>query len=55
MIHFFAGHLGISRKVYHLLDRVYWPGLRQDVRSYLASCAVSLAAGHGVENDGTGP
>ena len=33
----FAGHLGVSRTVYPLLDRVYWPGLRQDVRSYLAS------------------
>ena len=39
----FAGHLGVSRTTYHLLDRDYWPGLRQDVRSYLASCAVCLA------------
>ena len=39
----FAGHLGVSRMVYHLQDRVYWPGLRQDVRSYLASCKVCLA------------
>ena len=38
-----AGHLGVSRTVYRLLDRVYWPGLHQDVRSYLASCAVCLA------------
>ena len=38
----FAGHLGVSQTVYHL-HRVYWPGLRQDVRSYLASCAVCLA------------
>ena len=36
----FAGHLGVSRTTYRLLDRVYWSGLRQDVRSYLASCAV---------------
>ena len=28
-----AGHLGVSRTTYRLLDRVYWPGLRQDVRS----------------------
>ena len=34
----FAGHLGMSWTVYWLLDRVYWPGLRKDVRSYLASC-----------------
>ena len=27
----FAGHLGVSRTVYRLLDRVYWPGLRQDL------------------------
>ena len=30
----FAGHLGVSQTVYRLLDMVYWPGLRQDVRSY---------------------
>ena len=23
----FADHLGVSRTTYHLLDRVYWPGL----------------------------
>ena len=39
----FAGHLGVSRKVYRLLDRVYRPGLRRDVCSYLTSCAVCLA------------
>ena len=39
----FADHLGVSRTVYHLLDRVYWPGLRQDIRSYITSCAVCLA------------
>ena len=39
----FAGHLGVSRTVYHLLDWVYWPGLRQDVRSHLASCVACLA------------
>ena len=33
----------VSRTVYRLLDRVYWPGLREDVRSYLASCSVCLA------------
>ena len=36
----FAGHLGVSRTVYRLQNRVYWPGLRDDVRSYLASCTV---------------
>ena len=39
----FAGHVGVSWTVYQLLDRVYWPGLRQEVRTYLASCAVCLA------------
>ena len=39
----FAGHLGVSRTVYRLQDRVYWPVLRQDFHSYLASCAVCLA------------
>ena len=38
----FGGHLGVSR-TYRLLDRVYWPGLRQEVRSYLSSCSVCLA------------
>ena len=36
----FAGHLGVSRTVFHLQSRVYWPGWRQDVRTYLASCTV---------------
>ena len=36
----FAGHLGVSRMASRLRDRVYWLGLRQDVRTYLASCAV---------------
>ena len=39
----FAGQLGVSWTVYRLLDRVYWPGLCEDVRSYLASCSVCLA------------
>ena len=39
----FAGHLGVSRTVHRLLDRVYWPGLREEVRSYLASCLIGLA------------
>ena len=34
----FAGHLGISRTVFRLQTRVYWPGLRNDVRTYIASC-----------------
>ena len=39
----FAGHLGVSRTVFRLQSLVYWPGLRQDVRTYLASCTVCLA------------
>ena len=39
----FAGHLGVSRTVYCLQNRVYWPELCHDVRSYLASCPVCLA------------
>ena len=50
----FAGHLGVSRTVCRLLDRVYWPGLLEDVWSYhkkiiiiinhyLAGCSVCLA------------
>ena len=39
----FAGHLGISRTVLRLQTRVYWPGLRQDVCMYVASCTVCMA------------
>ena len=39
----FVGHLGVSRMIYRLRDRVYWPGLRNDVHSYIASCTVCLA------------
>ena len=39
----FAGHLDISRTVCRLLDRVYWPGLREEVRPYIASSLVCLA------------
>ena len=39
----FAGHLGVSRTVFRLQSHVYRPGLRQDVRTYLASCTICLA------------
>ena len=39
----FAGHMGVTRTVYHLLDRVYWPGLRGDVQTYIKSCTVCIA------------
>ena len=39
----FARHLGDSQTVYRLQNRVYWLGLRDDVRSYLTSCTVCLA------------
>ena len=39
----FAGHLGISRTVFRLQTRVYWPGLRDDVRTYIASCTMCIA------------
>ena len=39
----FAGHLDVSQTVCRLLDYVYWPGLREDVQSYLASWSVCLA------------
>ena len=39
----FAAHLGVSRPVFRLQSRVYWPGLHQDVRPYLASCTDCLA------------
>ena len=39
----FAGHLGVSRTVFHLQSCVYWPGLCQDLRTYLASCTICLA------------
>ena len=37
-----AAHLGISRTVFRLQTRVYWPGLRNDVRTYIASCTVCI-------------
>ena len=39
----FAGHLGVTRTVFRLQNRVYWPGIRSDVRNYIASCTVCLA------------
>ena len=39
----FTGHLGVTRTIVRLLDRVYWPGLRRDVRTYIASCTICLA------------
>ena len=36
----FAGHLGFSMTVFRFQTRVYWPGLRNDVRTYIASCTV---------------
>ena len=39
----FAGHMGVTRTVYRLLDRVYWPGLRGDVQIYIKSCTVCIA------------
>ena len=39
----FAGHLGITRTIFRLLDRVYWPGLRRDVKTYITSCTICLA------------
>ena len=38
----FAGHLGISRTVFRLQTRVYWPRLRDDVWTYIASCTVCI-------------
>ena len=39
----FAGHLGVRRTVFRLQNRVYWPGIRGDVRTYIASCTICLA------------
>ena len=38
----FAGHLGITQTVYRLLDRVYWPGLRGDVQTYIKSRTICI-------------
>ena len=40
---FFAVHLGATHTIFRLLDRVYWPSLRRDVRTYIASCTICLA------------
>ena len=39
----FAGHLGITRTVYRLLDRVYWPGIHGDVQTYIKSSTICIA------------
>ena len=39
----FAGHLWVTCTIFCLLDRVYWPGLRRDLRTYIASCTICLA------------
>ena len=39
----FAGHLGVTCTVFRLQNRVYWPGIRGDVRTYIASCTICLA------------
>ena len=39
----FVGHLGITRTVFRLLDRVYWPGLRREVQTYIKSCTICIA------------
>ena len=38
----YTGHLGISRTVLRLCV-LYWPGLRQDVHTFIASCTVCIA------------
>ena len=39
----FAGHLGITRTVFRLQHRVYWPGIRGDVQTYIQSCTTCIA------------
>ena len=39
----FAGHLGVTRTVFRLHNRVYWLGIRSDIRTYIASCTICLA------------
>ena len=39
----FAKHLDISKTVFRLQTRVYWPGLWNDVRTYIASCTICIA------------
>ena len=39
----FAGHLGITRTVFRLQHRVYWPGLRGDFQTYIQSCTTCIA------------
>ena len=39
----FAGHLGITRTVFRLQHRVYWPGLHGDVQTYIQSCTTCIA------------
>ena len=39
----FAGHLGVTCTVFRLQNRIYWPGICGDVRTYIASCTICLA------------
>ena len=39
----FAGHLGITRTVFRLQHRVYWPGLRGDVQTYIQLSTTCIA------------
>ena len=39
----FAGHLGVTRTVFRVQNRVYWPGIRGNVQTYIASCTICLA------------
>lgn len=41
----FAGHLGIKKTCEKILANFYWPGLREDVKSYVNSCHTCQIAG----------
>ena len=51
----FAGHLGITLTVFRLQNRVYWPGIHSDVRTYIASCMICLARKSPGPRRATGP
>ena len=40
-----AGHLGINKAYYKILQHFYWPGLKKDVKLFCRSCHTSQITG----------
>ena len=40
-----GGHLGVYKTLYKILDKFYWPNLRESVREYVKTCHVCQVVG----------